>query len=93
MGSNMIEYYQDWMNKTENPKIIKYCNEMINKLSGAVIHPEKYGKRKKIFVSSLNMIFKSKLQASIALGKSKSYVFDVLNGKFKNIHGIEEIVD
>lgn len=54
----MIEYYLDWMSKTENPKTIKYCNEMINKLSGAVIHPEKYGKRKKIFVSSLNMTFK-----------------------------------
>ncbi len=47
MGSNMIEYYLDWMNKTENPKTIKYCNEMINKLSGAVIHPDKYGKRKR----------------------------------------------
>lgn len=89
----MIEYYLDWISKTENPKIIKYCNDMIDKLSGAVIYPEKYGKRKKIFVSSLNMIFKSKQQASIALGKSKTYVFDVLNGKFKNIYGIEEIVD
>lgn len=93
MGSNMIEYYQDWMNKTENPKTIKYCNEMISKLSGAVIHPEKYGKRKKIFVSSLNKVFNSKIQASLALGKNKNYAIDVISGRVKNVHGIEEIIE
>ena len=50
MESNMIKYYLDWMNESENPKTNKYCNDMINKLSGAVIHAEKYGKRKKILV-------------------------------------------
>jgi hypothetical protein len=93
MESNMIKYYLDWMNESENPKTNKYCNDMINKLSGAVIHAEKYGKRKKIFVSSLNKVFKSKKEASLALGKSRNYVFDVLKGVHTDVYGIKEIVE
>ena len=89
----MIEYYEDWKSKSENPKHKKYCQKMINQLLGVETKNDEKQKHipNRVFVKSLNKTFINKKEASIALGKSENYVGHVLKGRFNDKFGVVEL--
>jgi hypothetical protein len=84
----MKEYYQKLLSETKNQKAKKYYLKMLKELD----IPKKERKKQKwikVYVGSLDKVFRSTRQASFALGKHKMYVNRVLNNKLPNVHNIK----
>jgi len=84
----MKEYYQKLLLQTKNKKAKKYYLKRLKELDT----PKKEKKTQKwikVYVGSLDKVFRSGRQASLALGEHKMYVSRVLNNKLPNVHKIE----